>query len=463
METLESLDAQIAMLHEQLAQLKRRRNRLAPICRLPFELLIHILKLIQRPVDAFRVDYMTYSWEPFDNSWINVAAICAFMREKVMDAVDIWAVVDVHSADNKWLEYCKQRAGDVPLTIRAVRRRTGYGASDSVHIFASKNLSRARAVYLRPEGVGLRVIQAALHRRNPSLRALDYDGFGEFKWTPKLLGGSCDLLQKLVLNRVDIEGTVPLPGLRHLSLVDFRFNEASLVPLYDMLTKAPNLEILCLNPSDLSTHPTEFPQNQLVAMPLLRKLELNTVTARLAQLFLQTLATPTEQLKLGVEMGSKAALDALLQSIAPPTVRFTTTLKTGRSPGSYWSNVIANITHVPNGTPGPSIFVTASSKVEDIATRWHNTYILSLTDDRGWNDIVFLKSALLLPDLRHMLVQNKVDKEKCEQIEAWLRRNQAVAAELPHISFSRTCEVDVEHLGADLKQKGLVKSFDVVM
>jgi hypothetical protein len=466
MDTLEFLDAQISSLEIQLAQLKRRRNRLIPICRLPFELLIHILKLIQRPIDAFRVDYMTYSWEPFHNSWRNLVTICASIREKVMDSVDIWAAVDVHSADIKWLEYCKQRAGDVPLTIRAVRAKTfGFrAASDSVHIFASKNLSRARAVYLRPEGVGLRVLQAALHRRNPLLRALDYDGPGKFKWTPKFLGGACDQLQKLVLSNIEIEGTVPLPSLRHLSLIKFSFGEENLLPFYDVLSKAPNLETLYLNPqSEYPRHPTEFPEYKTIPMPFLRKIELCAVTARLAQSLLRVLATPTEELKLVVTTGPRAALEALWQSITPLGRRFTTKLTTkGQQSLSNFSDMTTETTIVPNGMSRSSVFITAAGAVHLNTLPWHNIHVLSLVDDRGSSDISFLMNAMLLPDLQQMIVHDQLNEQRRGHIEAWLKRNHAVAVGPPHISFSRACDVDIVGFGEDLQKKGLVRSFEIV-
>jgi hypothetical protein len=50
MDRLATIDAEILKLEDQIRQLKRRRNTLSHLCRLPTELLIRIVALLQSEV-----------------------------------------------------------------------------------------------------------------------------------------------------------------------------------------------------------------------------------------------------------------------------------------------------------------------------------------------------------------------------------------------------------------------------
>jgi hypothetical protein len=459
METLETLDAQIAFHEEKLLQLKRRRNALNPLCHLPFELLIYILKLIQRPKDAFKADIMTYSWEPFDNSWVNVAAICAPIREKVMQAVDIWAAVDVHATESKWIDYCMERAGDMPLTIRAVRGNNKYNKTkDSVHVFASKNLSRARAIYLRPDGTGLRSINAALNRHAPALQSLDYKG--KFTLTPQFLGGSCEQLQRLVLNGATIGKTEILPRLRHLVL-KLDVTTDTWPCLLELLAKAPNLELVSL--SALSEYTKAYPPNFKIPVCHLRKLEVANFKLRSTQALLTVFPTPTEELL--VQLGSIDQLDiyALWQSATPAGVDLMTKL-TPRYAGLY-PHVILEATSGPNSTSPLKVSITDICYYDDMNEQthtWDNIHTLVIDGSCG-GDIWLFSSALAFPDLKHIIIHNMERRQETrERIVAWLRCNNVVASQLPYVTFRSRSHGAIDEFGMELVNEGLVSSYKIV-
>jgi hypothetical protein len=183
-------------------------------------------------------------------------------------------------------------AGDIPLTIRAVRGNNKYNkAKDSVHVFASKNLSRARAIYLRPDGTGLRSINAALNRHAPALQSLDYQG--KFTLMPQFLSRSCELLQRLVLSGATVGKTELLPRLRHLVL-KLDITTDTWPGLLELIAQAPNLELVSL--LALSESTMAFPPNVKIPVRHLRKLEVANFKFKSTQSLLTGFPTPTEEL-----------------------------------------------------------------------------------------------------------------------------------------------------------------------
>jgi hypothetical protein len=217
MDRFASIDTQISQYEQQILKLKRRRNGITGFCHLSREVVVYILRLVQRSSDAETDSFANQIWQPFSNRWILVANSCSHLREIALQERELWSAIDVtfmYRGTTIWRDLCLERAGETSLTIRAV------GSLDSARgdIFLSEHLCRARAVHVEPYDnltvAARNAIRAAFNFSAPFLTFIEF--IGEIALTPKFLGGSCRYLQTLKLSHAKLGKTAPLPRLRHL-------------------------------------------------------------------------------------------------------------------------------------------------------------------------------------------------------------------------------------------------------
>ncbi|KAJ7772177.1 hypothetical protein B0H16DRAFT_1305374 [Mycena metata] len=102
------IDAQIAWYYAQIALLKAKRNSIAPICRLPNELLSRIITI-----------YAIDSGTLFNLRWAKVVMhICWRWYAVALAAQPLWSFIDL-SYGERWARFYRQleRSGVAPLTI----------------------------------------------------------------------------------------------------------------------------------------------------------------------------------------------------------------------------------------------------------------------------------------------------------------------------------------------------------
>lgn len=114
MKTVESFDAAIALLQDQvldlqmrIRELQSRRNSLSPLYRLPDEILLYIIEglagsyqydpllpLFSSAYDGIDITHKTPA------GWSPIMGVCTRMRSLALQNVHIWAHINLNSHEN---------------------------------------------------------------------------------------------------------------------------------------------------------------------------------------------------------------------------------------------------------------------------------------------------------------------------------------------------------------------------
>jgi hypothetical protein len=112
--------SQISELQTRLRGLQSRRNALAPLCRLPPEILVHIMDGLA----AYRTEAIKASavnGKPSEKrrelaGWTHAMGVCTHMRALVLNTPSLWTEVDLNGS-SEWVNLCTQRSSSSPLTL----------------------------------------------------------------------------------------------------------------------------------------------------------------------------------------------------------------------------------------------------------------------------------------------------------------------------------------------------------
>ncbi|TFK70779.1 hypothetical protein BDN72DRAFT_939751 [Pluteus cervinus] len=104
----DKIDEEIVTLSEALRELRAKRNNLAPIARLPPELLLRIFKLVQKDKDQ-RAAY----------SWIAITRVSQYWRVVTITAKVLWCDITFNKGDSQRpaIDACLRRSGSLPLDV----------------------------------------------------------------------------------------------------------------------------------------------------------------------------------------------------------------------------------------------------------------------------------------------------------------------------------------------------------
>ena len=249
MDSFESLDKEIERHMDMIVSLRKRRNSLCPISRLPAEILFMIFRSLQvvNPENSFCSD----------RKWIAVTHVCSAWRTVALNCPILWSRISSFKQE-AMVEAFLERSKESPLDVRLDVRENG--------ISEAKNLERvllclARIRVLEIVGIGLvgrsngilNVIKDALAKPAPILKEFTYsmptqvqyasflsatlfdnqaprlEHFhvrrGRFTWNPNILGGLTSLCLADILLE-DIPDPLTLlrildhcPNLENLELV----------------------------------------------------------------------------------------------------------------------------------------------------------------------------------------------------------------------------------------------------
>jgi hypothetical protein len=111
---LESLENEIALLEAKLMELKRRRNALTPILRLPRELLVRIFSSVQGNSEAHNQDLWIVSPQ---KGWQQLMLICHAFRTIAVDTPTLWSIIDFSRGLPEWRDLCIARCATSPLVL----------------------------------------------------------------------------------------------------------------------------------------------------------------------------------------------------------------------------------------------------------------------------------------------------------------------------------------------------------
>ncbi|KAF7360993.1 F-box domain-containing protein [Mycena sanguinolenta] len=200
---MSDIDKQIAWHYAQIALLKAKRNAIAPIRRLPNELMIRILTIVAVESDTL-----------FDLRWTKLMYVCRHWHGLALAAQPLWAFVDIQWRGGLERLYGQlDRSGAAPLTLKMdLDKSTPYyleiilehserirelqlgGESQQVYkligrltsykfpILSSLSLDASRHLDQLQEDIVRDIPEAILCGGLPSLRELKLDSIG-FPWT----------------------------------------------------------------------------------------------------------------------------------------------------------------------------------------------------------------------------------------------------------------------------------------
>jgi hypothetical protein len=273
---MDRLDLAIAFIQGQISQLQRRmrqlqtsRNALAPLCRLPAEVMVNIAEF------AIACDWKTRQIYPDrDEVWswrdgrTRVSSICSQVRSVVLSAQRLWAYVDL-SQSSEWNHICVERARMVPLDVfyeeegeetREYRidptRRLGQRAKEELSLGQSLQaiLPQAERVELHVSGlytIAPRLETMLCHPSLPRLRSLEYvvasgEPADDYFHDPGQFLRGAPLLTQLVLGGLGMPvSTLCLPSLIRLELWEVSITESP-ATMIAFLDRSPALQHLHL-------------------------------------------------------------------------------------------------------------------------------------------------------------------------------------------------------------------------
>jgi hypothetical protein len=206
-------------------------NASTPLCCLPDEVLIYILRLVQGryPHDHGPDDISGGSWEFIQGrdglSWRSIMLVCARIRFATLHSPELWSLISTCWPES-WVDLCVQRAGFHPLHLLALINNQ---KSARITKRLVPHTMDAYMVFEDPEDVSIsewRGLCLDIMRTDATLRSLSLVRYGlrtDSNWIPlpaPILGGEASLITHLELNYVQLEEIPHCPLLEHLQLFD---------------------------------------------------------------------------------------------------------------------------------------------------------------------------------------------------------------------------------------------------
>jgi hypothetical protein len=305
MNTLHEVDARILVLETELTELRTRRNTFAPLCQLPVELIVRILKTVQRPANSPDANILQLNWEPSNLQWCRFTAVCRYIRTVALEETELWSFIDLQDYSDKsvsaglWLDVCIKRAGIHDLVVRAASPNL------KINLYARDDEYWSRAYAVVRGSKELR--DRALKRKPTRLQILSYHG--SLKINDAVPGHERRLLQSLSVSIGHFVSSSQFPTtLRRLSIQNTYLHH-SWNPLWDFMKANSQLEVLELNniriqdPRDdhegLFLAKPGARHMPRISMPLLQVLKSRSIPSSAIRL-LQVLSEPSKELYIEV-------------------------------------------------------------------------------------------------------------------------------------------------------------------
>jgi hypothetical protein len=283
-EGMSRLQAQIDQLQAQMHQLQTekralcaRRNKLAPLCQLPADVLYHIIDLAVHAGYRYNNGYDRFAplqsfYGPATN-WARVTHVCAYMRQVAITSPLLWSCIDLnwHPA---WAQLAYERSLATPLSV---------SVSDP-----PKVVEHMTPMMLRSEAITIQVDShadtaaqreyasmacAILERSSPpSLRSLCFAPGTTYSFTlsSRFLQGQTSSLTRLMLWQISFDPSARTLHFPCLILLDVQGlgSESQSQYLAPFLTGCPQLEVLYLE--DMGFDELDLMHHDVPQLPHLR-------------------------------------------------------------------------------------------------------------------------------------------------------------------------------------------------
>jgi hypothetical protein len=231
------LDEGIADIEKHLVILKRKRNSMVPICRLPDELLVLLMRHIQsKPWTLKSMDLEFYDFDAFDLRWMQITWVCQHIRRVAIDSPELWTEVCSEQSP-EWNDLCASRSREAGICMDIPYGHYGEREHPAAH------LSNARQARIESWGLNLsRAVEQHLPTRLQVLHAQRPYGLPAISFIVSV----ADQLVELCLDDVYVEvwPQVTWTKLRRLRLTNPTSHPENLVLL---VTRMPDLRTLIIS------------------------------------------------------------------------------------------------------------------------------------------------------------------------------------------------------------------------
>ncbi|KAJ3890996.1 hypothetical protein GG344DRAFT_77325 [Lentinula edodes] len=273
----DQIDQEILRYEEAVRDLKSRRNLLAPISKLPAEILCAIFVFCTLPDPLTPTNYAAdYRWR-----WITVTHTSRLWRNTALSCPTLWSKPEFTKTE--WAYEMIRRSKMAPLTIEVT---SNYWLTPRVVDAVSeglKHLPRINELHLSASRDNMDKLLSGINSPAPFLRTLYLDiGRSDYYYHSRaepyilpedFLGGDASRLSHIELTRCHLRWDSSL--LRNISFLKVH-NPGPPAPTLDQfigaLSGMPQLEILDLENTLPGTSDTEHTEKPGVSLPRLRKL-----------------------------------------------------------------------------------------------------------------------------------------------------------------------------------------------
>lgn len=315
------LDSQILAVQNHLIRLKRHRNELAPISRLPNEILCKIFALIRFSSSTHYDHIRIYEW-------VFITHVCREWREVCLGYRDMWSELRTDTIPYPWLELMWERSKGTPLSLQWHLMADTGGWADLLHRILGSPLTIVKDLELNGEPASLTTALRFLKTPSQSLRSLTIrnDSVRTRGWKSNPNANAPVLLPERFLSEngsalriLDLQKSF-LPwnsGLfQGLTFLRLNFPPQSAFPaptptqLLDIFSRTPQLEHLDLN-IPLPEMDDTLDKSRIARFPALASLKLSGMCSPVTALFARLRIPPSSQVHLTCVQSAMRDLVAL--------------------------------------------------------------------------------------------------------------------------------------------------------
>ncbi|KAF8653238.1 hypothetical protein AX16_004067 [Volvariella volvacea WC 439] len=170
-------DRNVAAFATALAQLRRHKNSLQPLSKLPAELITEIITiLIEKDIDAV-ADALDGASTHHHNAkfftWLPATQFCTHWRDVALNNKGLWTHIWMTNVE--LFKAFLERSGDMPLHIDTWRNRASASAYDQMSSLLAENMHRVRSLRIWRRFAGHKI--SRIHGRPaPKLEVLELHG-----------------------------------------------------------------------------------------------------------------------------------------------------------------------------------------------------------------------------------------------------------------------------------------------